>query len=264
MAKTPKTKTATPDLKPLVIGDCELDLAAHGKHSAASLGDLLAEAFPDHVHASYLHGSTLYLRLTSEEAVRAYKRVKSWLHACAVHHVLATGQSVQVSRELREACPDCGGSIKRDYLPGHRGSLLCKEAQRVASLRAAGYVEAGQAYRSIENAGVDVQWVPRHVYFASDKDGRPTLNSADGFRVAPSWAVLVASVTVVPHDLRTLVLEHCNEHGAAREALTAALRLGPGGTKARRNKQAKTTASLSNAAKMRTLFENTLLHTGDV
>lgn len=255
MAKTKQP----PTIEPLELAGITLDPAQHKLDTPNDVLEALG-VFGDHVSAWYDRTGgwhALHVELKSAEAVRAYRRVHLWLNTLA----LTPPCGRYITRELRDPCADCGVLVRREGLAGHRGSPLCLEAQRIAALRTAGYVNAGTAYRAIEKAGVDVQWVPTNVGTGLDDDGAPTFTHADAVRVAPEWAVRIAECTVVPHDLRIVTLEHCRDHKKARDGLWSALRLGGvgGAVKAQRNKNSDKRAQRGAAKRMRELFETALL-----
>lgn len=242
-------------LHPLEIGARALDLAAHHNLSAEALADVVGIALGrDLVETSAYSSRLVYVQMLGPIGSAAYRRVGRYLDRARGLGCIDPEVSFVVTHETRVVCPSCDGQVRREALDAHQGTPLCLEAQRIKALRAADYRATGSAYAVMEKAGIDVQWAPLSTTFSLDKEERPIFMKADAVRVAPAWAVEIASCTAVPSDLRTVVLEHCRDHVGAREALRAALRLAVEPKRRRRSASAKA------SARLRELFEQCLRH----
>lgn len=160
--------------------------------------------------------------------------------------------------DARTECIDCGAQVRREALDDHRGSLMCDAMKERAALKAQDYRRVGRAWKAIEKARVDMRWIPHGSNEAIDNKGEITNGTVDYVRVAPRWAVMVSEVTVVDHELRVVVLEHCRDHPAARRALIAALKLGPAKTRRTRANGVNT----KDRVRMTEIFEDVLRTVG--
>jgi hypothetical protein len=207
------------------------------------------------------------LTADTDSSIAALSSIKRQLEAIRLS-IGDSGVAHVYTRPVRFVqCPQCSFVVRREALDAHIGSTLCKFGAELDKLREDGYVTTGNTYRTLEKAGVDIQWVPTRTDMHVNRQDEPVCGGLEYVRTAPLWAVQIASCTQVSHGLRVVVLEHCLEHKAARDALIAALKLGPGKTRAQRvdkdkDTPAKKRARKINAEKLTQIFTQALLHVG--
>lgn len=152
-------------------------------------------------------------------------------------------------------CPDCGLEVHGEAFDDHRGDEMCTFMQ-VRTERLKKLARAGSTHPTQAKAGVEFTFIAHN--FEHDAMGH---GPGVGYvRCAPAWAVWLAECTVLNADMRIVALEHCLEHGAARQAVESAMRLNVFG-KSARGKQGK--KSSKNRPAILRFFQDLMLVTGD-
>ena len=270
--KTPRQPVGTrydnPPTIDVDVTTLEFGLDADGYVTTDEAADVLAANLQGFEVVSY--GYALYVTAETDDAAAVVASLGNKLRALGMQQTNSKRKKPTVHAQATpySKCPHCHQNIRREALGAHVGTTMCMLGQERQALRDNDYIAAGNTYRTLEKAGVDVHWMASRASLdVSNGSNAPTLGSIDYIRMAPTWAVVIAKVTTVRHELRVVVLEHCLEHLKARKALLAGLKLGPGKTQAQRpNKEtdtvAKTKARRTNASRMTGIFEQALRHVG--
>lgn len=124
-------------------------------------------------------------------------------------------------------CPHCKASVKggagltlADHM--HDAACMLEQTRRAQSAT----VQAGSTHATQYKAGVPFTWELSQYDHTGHGKGYAIANYT---RMAPTWCVWLAELTVLPSDYRAEALKHCLPHPAAQRVAQATMRLNPFG-----------------------------------
>lgn len=225
------TQTRTMTNHEIVIGDHIVTISSLAKPEdvATELGKVPG------IEATYNSWAGLRVVCTTQDRIDDMPHIKRQINAMKLDAGKGVLMEVHVMPAGSMRCAVCGWSVTREAMELHMASPECSAAKNITDLHNEGFVEVtGSATKAIAQSTVEARWLLAGMSLGVGENGRPQKDGSLAYtRLVPSWSVDLANVTIVPLHVRVAVIDHCQQHLAARDALIAALKLGPGRTKAR-------------------------------